>query len=282
MRTLAAEVRAVQLRAAVAGQLLGTAELEGGVRQRPAPAPAEGVGQRVAGQPGPWEPRLGRPGPEAGVELGVVERHGRVRVGRRGQGTRGGLLGLGSLGQGGHVSLIVVIIILQHGKVILQSQNRDRCADRYLDVAVVGLVDLSGARLGGLCSVSPGPTWKLSFKAGQVNQGTAELLLLLLAGANDQVLQNCFRLLAVAGGGGGGGWCTRLASVAKWKPGQGSASPPPPHFVKGCIRSAQLPQSPGRWAAGTRSHPALIITHQPTTSTTFRGGVADRAGNEPS
>ena len=110
---------------------------------------------------------------------------------------------------------------------------------------------------------------------------------LLLAGANDQVLQNCFRLLAVAGGGGGGGggWCTRLASVAKWKPGQGSASPPPPppHFVKGCIRSAQLPQSPGRWAAGTRSHPALIITHQPTTSNTitFLGGVAGRVGNEP-
>ena len=97
-----------------------------------------------------------------GVELGVVERHGRVRVGRRGQGTRGGLLGLGSLGQGGHVSLIVVIIILQHGKVILQSQSRGRCADRYLDVAVVGLVDLS-SEAGRLCSESPGPTWKLSF-----------------------------------------------------------------------------------------------------------------------
>ena len=134
--------------------------------------------------------------------------------------------------------------------------------------------------------MSPGPTWKLSFKAGQVNQGTAEQSCCW----REQMIKSCRIafvcwpwLVAVAGGGGG--WCTRLASVAKWKPGQGSASPPPPppHFVKGCIRSAQLPQSPGRWAAGTRSHPALLITHQPTTSNTitFLGGVAGRVGNEP-
>ena len=111
---------------------------------------------------------------------------------------------------------------------------------------------------------------------------------LLLAGANDQVLQNCFRLLAVAGGGGGvwrwrvvhqAGLCCQVETWPRFCLSSSSTSSLCQRMHQKCTASPVSRQMGSRHKVA----PCLIVTHQPTTSNTitFLGGVAGRVGNEP-
>ena len=144
----------------------------------------ERMRQRIAGQR--RKSAFGGPRPERGLELGVVHSHGYGWVRRGGGGRWQTLLRLGSFGERGNISLVVVVIILKKENSIKFSFTVSRLA---WDKAAGQSEDVSFSDL---------ETPKWSFKARQVNQDGWRAGPAAPAEQTFKSLRNCFRLLAPA------------------------------------------------------------------------------------